>query len=91
MKAIGIFGIFGNSGFAREVEDFVHVAPGANISGNVYVGPSCRIGTGAAVNLGRDGRKLAIGADTIVGAGAEVVKDCEPSSVYVGCPARKIK
>ena len=73
------------------VEDFVHIAPGANISGNVHVGARCWIGTGAAINQGRDGCKLKIGADTVIGSGAVVVKDCEPASVYVGCPARRIK
>jgi acetyltransferase-like isoleucine patch superfamily enzyme len=34
---------------------------------------------------------LTIGADTIIGSGAVVVKDCEASSVYVGCPARKVR
>ena len=73
------------------VEDFVHIAPGANVSGNVHIGTRCWIGTGAAINQGRDGRMLTIGADTVIGSGAVVVKDCEPSSVYAGCPARKIK
>jgi sugar O-acyltransferase (sialic acid O-acetyltransferase NeuD family) len=72
------------------VEDFAHLAPGANVSGNVHIGARCWIGTGAAINQGRAGRRLAIGADTVIGSGAVVVCDCEPSSVYVGCPARKV-
>ena len=73
------------------IEDFVHVAPGVNISGNVHIGARCWIGTGAVINQGRDGRKLTIGPDTVIGSGCMVVNDCEPSSVYVGNPARKIK
>lgn len=73
------------------IEDFVHVAPGANISGNVHVGARCWIGTGAVINQGRNGRKLVVGADTVIGSGAVVVKDCDASSVYAGCPARKIQ
>jgi sugar O-acyltransferase (sialic acid O-acetyltransferase NeuD family) len=72
------------------IEDFVHIAPGANISGNVHIGARCWIGTGAAINQGSAGRKLLIGPDTIVGSGAVVLRDCEPRSTYVGCPARKL-
>jgi sugar O-acyltransferase (sialic acid O-acetyltransferase NeuD family) len=73
------------------IEAFAHFAPGANVSGNVHVGTRCWIGTGAVVNQGTAQRPLRIGADTTVGSGAVVVRDCEPASVYVGCPARKVK
>lgn len=73
------------------VEDFVNIAPGANISGNVTLGSGCWIGTGAAVIQGTGERKLRVGAYTVVGAGAVVISDCEPSGVYVGSPARRIK
>lgn len=92
--AVGDFTVFDLNvtvGHDAIVDDFAHVAPGANISGNVHIGTRCWIGTGAAINQGRDERKLAIGADTVIGSGAVVLKDCEPSSVYAGCPARKIK
>jgi sugar O-acyltransferase (sialic acid O-acetyltransferase NeuD family) len=86
-----VFDLNATVGHDTVVEHFVHVAPGVNISGNVHIGARCWIGTGAAINQGRDGRKLTIGADTVIGSGSVVVKDCEPSSVYVGNPARKIK
>lgn len=73
------------------IEDFVHVAPGVNVSGNVRLSTRCWIGTGATINQGSDARKLCIGADTVVGSGAVVTRDCEPRSVYVGCPARKTR
>ena len=34
---------------------------------------------------------VTIGKGTIVGAGTVVTKDCDPNSVYVGVPARKIR
>jgi len=86
-----IFNLNATIGHDSIVEDFVNVSPGANISGNVHVGARCWIGTGAAVNQGKGGAKLVIGADTVVGSGSVVVKDCEPNAVYIGIPARKIK
>ena len=46
---------------------------------------------GAAVNHGTPERKIAIGAGCTIGSGAVVIGDCEPNSVYVGVPARKIR
>lgn len=91
---VGNFTIFNqNSTIAHDVivEDFVNVAPGACISGNVHLGTRCWIGTGAVINQGKNDAKLNIGADTMIGSGAVVVKDCEPNAVYIGIPARKIK
>lgn len=91
---VGDFSIFNlNATIGHDVivEDFVNVAPGACISGNVHLGARCWVGTGAVVNQGNGHAKLHIGADTIVGSGSVVVKDCEPNAVYVGIPARKMK
>ena len=68
------------------LEDWVHVAPGATLSGGVTVGLFSMIGAGAAV---LEGRKIA--ASCLVGAGAVVTKDLLEPGVYVGCPARRIK
>ena len=73
------------------IDDYVYVAPGAHITGNVRIATRSWIGTGAAVNQGSKARKLHIGADAVIGSGAVVVKDCEPNAVYVGVPARRIK
>ncbi len=73
------------------LEQFVLVAPGANISGNVHIGARCWIGTGAAVNQGQNGARLTIGADTTIGSGAVVLGHCDAHAVYAGVPARRIK
>lgn len=74
-----------------ELGDFANLSPGASIAGNVRIGEGAWIGVRAAVNQGSDARKLQIGAWTMVGSGAAVIRDCEADSVYVGVPARKIR
>lgn len=86
-----IFNLNATIGHDVIIDDFVNVSPGANISGNVHICNRCWVGTGAAVNQGTGGTKLVIGADTVVGSGSVVVKDCEPNAVYVGIPAKRIK
>ena len=91
---VGDFTVFNRNatiGHDVVVDEFVNVAPGACISGNVHIGARCWIGTGAVVNQGTAAAKLFIGADTIVGAGSLVVEACEPDAVYVGIPAKRIK
>lgn len=73
------------------IEDFVLVAPGANISGNVHLGTGCWIGSGAAINQGTMGDRLRIGARTTVGSGAVVLRHCAADAVYAGIPAKRIK
>ncbi len=68
------------------LEDWVHVAPGATISGGVTVGRFSMIGAGATVIEG-----IKIAAGCMVGAGATVVHDLAERGVYVGSPARRIK
>jgi sugar O-acyltransferase (sialic acid O-acetyltransferase NeuD family) len=91
---VGDFTVFNRNatvGHDVIVEDFVHVAPGACISGNVHLGARCWIGAGAVINQGTAGAKLLIGSDTIIGSGSVVIKTCEPNAVYVGVPAKRIK
>ncbi len=86
-----IFNLNATVGHDVVIEDFVNVAPGAAISGNVHLGTRSMIGTGAAVNQGTAEEKLSIGADTVVGSGSVVVKSCDEGAVYVGVPARRIR
>jgi sugar O-acyltransferase (sialic acid O-acetyltransferase NeuD family) len=68
------------------IEDWVHVAPGATICGDVTVGRFSMIGAGATVKEG-----IKISESCIVGAGATVVSNLNEPGTYIGCPARRIK
>ncbi len=68
------------------LEDFVTVAPGAHISGNVHVGEGTDIGTGAVVIQG-----VRIGRWSVIGAGTVVTKDIPDNCTAVGVPAKVIK
>lgn len=86
-----IFNLNATIGHDVIVEDFVNIAPGVNISGNVLIKRGGWVGTGAVINQGSNEKKLAIGAETTIGSGAVVIKDCDEQAVYVGAPARRIK
>ena len=86
-----IFNLNATIGHDVIVEDFVNIAPGVNISGSVWIKRGCWVGTGAVINQGAVEKKLLIGAETTIGSGAVVIKDCDERSVYVGAPARRIK
>jgi carbonic anhydrase/acetyltransferase-like protein (isoleucine patch superfamily) len=68
------------------LEDFVQVAPGANLCGNVSVGAGTFVGANAVVL-----ENLKLGQWAIVGAGAVVIRDLPNQVVAVGCPAQVIK
>lgn len=68
------------------IEDFVTIYPSVNVSGNVLLGECSELGTGMQIIQGKK-----IVPNTIIGAGAVVVKDCLESGTYVGSPAKKIK
>ena len=73
------------------IEDFVNVAPGANISGNVYLSEGAFIGTNAAVLQGKSAEeKLIIGKFAVVGAGAVVAKNVPHNVIVVGVPAKPL-
>lgn len=72
------------------IGNFVHLAPGSNISGNVRIEDEAWIGAGAVINQGSNESKLKVGHSCIVGSGSVVVRDCQSNSVYVGVPARKV-
>lgn len=68
------------------IDDFVTIYPSVNVSGNVLIGECSELGTGAQIIQGKK-----VISNTIIGAGAIVVKDCLESGTYVGSPAKKIK
>ena len=69
-----------------DIEDFVTIYPSVNVSGNVLIGQCTELGTGTQIIQGKT-----ITANSIVGAGAVVVKNIEGPGTYVGSPAKKIK
>ena len=67
------------------VEDFVTLAPGAKVNGNVTIGDHAYIGSGAVLRQG-----ITIGARAIVGMGAVVVRDVPPGVTVAGNPASSL-
>ena len=64
----------------------VHVSPGAHLGGGVSVGEIAWIGIGACVR-----QLIEIGRNTIVGAGAVVVKNVPDDLTVVGVPATVLR
>ncbi len=70
-------------GHGSSIEDFVTISPGCHLSGNTFVGRSAQLGTGVVTIP-----KVKIGARSIVGAGAVVVRDLPEDVTAIGVPAR---
>ena len=68
------------------IEDYATIYPSVNVSGNVLIGECSELGTGMQIIQGKK-----VAPNTIIGAGAVVVKDCLESGTYVGSPAKRIK
>ena len=68
------------------LDDYVTLYPSVNVSGNVHIGLCTEIGTGSNIIQWKT-----IGENTIVGAGAVVVKDIPANCTAVGNPAKPIK
>lgn len=67
------------------IGDFVTLAPGAKVNGNVTLGDHVYIGSGAIIRQG-----ITIGAGAIVGMGAVVTRDVPPGVTVVGNPAKPL-
>jgi len=57
-----------------------------NISGHVKIEEGCLIGSGSTIIQGKS-----IGRESIVGAGAVVIREVPPNCITVGVPARIVK
>ena len=64
------------------------LSPGAHVPANVHFGERCFVGTGASFVNGLPDRPLRVGDDSVVGAGACVVRDVPPGVTVVGVPAQ---
>jgi sugar O-acyltransferase (sialic acid O-acetyltransferase NeuD family) len=88
----GIYNLNCTVGHDCIMQDFVNVAPGANISGNVLIEQGAYIGTNAAVLQGRSvENKIRIGKFSVVGAGSVITKSVPEKTVVVGVPGRPLK
>ncbi len=68
------------------LHDFVTLYPSVNVSGITDIGECSELGTGMQII-----QKKAVGANSIIGAGAVVVKDIPEKCTAVGSPAKPIK
>lgn len=68
------------------IGDFVHIAPGARLAGNVRVGEGGLVGIGSCAVPG-----AAIGAWSVIGAGAAVIGDITGGVFAAGVPARVMR
>lgn len=68
------------------LDDYVHIAPGVNLGGNVFLGKGALVGIGGVVIPGR-----CIGEWSTVGAGSVVINDVPRRSVLAGVPAKIIR
>ena len=68
------------------LKDYVTLYPSVNVSGSTIINEGVELGTGTQVIQGKT-----IGADTIIGAGAVVVRDIPANCTAVGVPAKVIK
>lgn len=73
------------------IGDYVTVAPGAVICGNVHIGDHAYIGASAVIKQGTPDKPLVIGKGAVVGMGAVVTKSVPPGQTVVGNPARPIE
>ena len=68
------------------IHDFVTIYPSVNVSGNVVIGECAELGTGMQIIQGKS-----IGRESIIGAGAVVIRDIPEKCTAVGSPAKPIK
>jgi sugar O-acyltransferase (sialic acid O-acetyltransferase NeuD family) len=68
------------------LEERVVVASGVTLAGSVYVESDCYLGQSCTVR-----QHLRIGAGSLIGMGAVVIRDVPPNSVMVGNPARRLR
>ena len=68
------------------IQNGVHIGPGARLGGGVTVGEGTWVGIGAVIK-----DRVKIGRDSIIGAGAVVLKDIPDCVVAFGVPAEVIR
>lgn len=69
------------------IGEFSTLAPGVHVSGNVHIGKSVYLGTGASIINGKFDNPIIIGDGGVIGAGACITRSTEPDCLYAGVPA----
>jgi sugar O-acyltransferase (sialic acid O-acetyltransferase NeuD family) len=68
------------------ISDYVHIAPGSTLCGNIQIGEGSFIGAGSTVMQG-----IKIGKWSVIGAGSVVVRDIPDNVTAFGSPCKIIK
>ncbi len=68
------------------IGEFVHIAPGSVLCGNVTVGFLTLIGAGATVIQG-----ISIAGNCVIGAGSVIIENIDETGTFAGNPARRIQ
>lgn len=68
------------------LDNFIHIAPGTHLAGNVKVGDRGLLGIGSVVS-----NNITITSDCFIGAGTLVIKDITEAGTYIGVPARRLR
>lgn len=68
------------------IEDFVHLAPGTILCGEVQVGRNTHIGANSVIK-----QRLTIGSDCLIGMGSVVVADLGNSIIAYGNPCKMVR
>ena len=69
-----------------ELHQCVHISPGVNIAGGVYIAQLSWIGIGSTIV-----ECITLADNTQVGAGAVVTQSTQANSLYVGVPAKRVR
>jgi sugar O-acyltransferase (sialic acid O-acetyltransferase NeuD family) len=67
--------------------DFSTLSPGVHLAGWITMGRRVLVGTGAVIRNGASDRRLVIGDDAVIGAGACVIGDVPEGITVAGVPA----
>jgi sugar O-acyltransferase (sialic acid O-acetyltransferase NeuD family) len=70
------------------VGDFVTLAPGARVNGNIVLEDHVYVGSNAVIRHGLPDAPLVIGKGAVIGMGAVVTRNVAPGTTVVGNPAR---
>jgi len=68
------------------IDNYVHISPGAILCGNVSIGELSWVGAGSVIIQG-----IKVGRSAMIGAGSVIIRDVPENAVVVGNPGRIIR